>query len=241
MSRYRSIGLALVLVTIGSVAHAQTRDTRVEIESDGWRLIGDLRIPRSNRAAPVVLMLNKANGNRQAYAKLANHLAGRGIASLRLDLRAHGESVNKGKFGPPFDAPMQALVDGSDRDVSAAISYLKRQKSVDAARLGVLGASYSGEDMVVSARAIGFAKAYAALSPGSFSDESIKGIDGSGAAWLFIRSADERFLKEIHENIRKSSRSAQLLEVAGNKHASDMLDASPWLTETVAAWFKHNL
>ena len=231
----------LLIGLVASAVFAQRHDVRVVIESDGWKLVGDLRVPATKKPVPIVVMLNKANGTRRAYDALAGQLSDRGIASLRIDLRGHGESINKGKFGPPFDAPMQALVDGSDKDVSAAVLYLTSVKGIDATRVGVVGASYTGEEMAVSARTMGFAKAYVALSPGSFSEESIKGIDASGAAWLFIRSADERFLGGMHENIRKASRTARLLEVPGNKHASDILGSDPWLTDMIATWFKYNL
>ena len=73
-------------------------DTRVVIESRGWQLIGDLCIPGSEKRCPAVLLLNKAAGDRTVYDELARQLAARGIASLRLDLPGHGESVNLGRL-----------------------------------------------------------------------------------------------------------------------------------------------
>lgn len=237
------LSTVLSVLLIGLIGHhglAQVRDSRVTIASDGWNLVGDLTMPQSKQPVPVVLMFNKANGTRDAYKALAKDLADRGIASLRVDLRGHGESINKGKFGPPFDAPMRALLDGSDSDISAAIEHSKKLKGIDPTRIGVVGASYSGEEMAISARKSGYAKAYVALSPGSFSEASINAIDGSGAKWLFVRSADERNLKGMHEAIRKVSKSAELFEVAGEKHASDLLESQS-LTEVLAVWFKNNL
>ncbi len=241
MQNERKILVLVILVLGAVVGRAQFSERTVEIPSNGWVLVGDLKIPRSKQPVPVVLMLNKANGTRRSYEAMAEQLADRGIASLRLDLRGHGESTNKGKFGPPFDAPMQALVDGSDQDVLAAIAFVRTAKGIDQARIGVIGASYSGEEMAVAARRSGYAKAYVALSPGSFSEESIKAIDTSGSSWLFVRSADERHLKGLHEDIRKISKLAQLFEVAGDKHATEMLASTPLLNEMIAVWFKHNL
>lgn len=214
---------------------------QISISSDGWNLMGDLRVPKSPRSLPVVILLNKAGGSRQAYEGLAEELASLEIASLRLDLRGHGESTNKGKFGPPFDAPMLKLIEGSDQDVSAAVAYLKKLKEIDANRIGIVGASYTGEQMAISARKSGYAKAYVALSPGSFSEESIKAIDASSAAWLFVRSAHERHLKGLHESIRKVSKTAELYEVGGDKHATDLLDSLPKLVGMIAVWFKYKL
>ena len=70
-----------------------------------WELIGDLVIPNTEEKPPVVLLLNKANGNREVYRTMANYLSDRGIASLRLDLRGHGESTNVEKFIPGIRRP----------------------------------------------------------------------------------------------------------------------------------------
>jgi dienelactone hydrolase len=220
---------------------AQPGESRITIASDGWRLVGDLQMPQARGLVPAVLLLNKANGTRAAYSELSKELARNGIASLRLDLRAHGESTNKGTFGPPFDEPMLRLLAGSENDVMAALSYLRNLKGIDPQRLGVVGASYSGEQMAVAARKSGYAKAYVALSPGSFGEESIKAIDGSGARWLFVRSTEEPHLKGLHEDIRKQSKTAELLEVAGNKHATVLLDSAPGVAEMITGWLKRNL
>ena len=59
---------------------------------DTWILVGDLSLPDSDNPAAVVLMLNKAAGDRTVYEEMARALHDRGIASLRLDLRGHGDS-----------------------------------------------------------------------------------------------------------------------------------------------------
>ena len=102
MRHSRAIVALLVtgLICVPTV-HAQVAgETRVVLASDGWRLVGDLLLPTMEHPAPAVLMLNKADGTRAAYEGLARLLAERGIASLRIDLRAHGESTNLGRFVP---------------------------------------------------------------------------------------------------------------------------------------------
>ncbi len=235
-------GLAAVILCGYSAIFADPQTTRVVIENDGWKLVGDLQMPKSKNPVPAVILLNKANGDRKVYEKLANHLAVNGIASLRIDLRGHGESINKGKFVPFQENPPEVLND-NDQDIFAVTRYLKTLKRIDAARIGFVGASYSGEEMAISARKNGYGKAYVALSPGSFSEESIKAIDESRAAWLFIKSADERArtLKDFFSALRQKSKTAQTMEVAGNKHATDILDEIPELPEILAVWFKYHL
>ncbi|NNE67145.1 MAG: hypothetical protein HKN33_11325 [Pyrinomonadaceae bacterium] len=215
---------------------------RIKLENEGWELVGDLTLPLTPRPAPAVILLNKAYGTREAYEGLAKKLAREGIASLRLDLRAHGDSTNKGKFGPPFDEKMRALLKGSDRDIGAAHEWMTRTPGIDKSRIGIVGASYSGEEMVAAAAKTGFAKSYVALSPGSFSERSSKTIDTNKIPWLFIKSVDEiALMKDVFAMVRSNSKTARMIEVSGKKHASDILLEQPDVEDIVVLWFKQNL
>ncbi len=224
---------------LGGVA---IKERRVVVESGGWKIVGDLLVPQAKRPVPAVILLNKAAGDRRVYERLARHLAERGIASFRIDLRGHGESINKGKFVPGNQDSL-ALIEGADEDVAAAFSYLKTVSGIDAQKIGFVGASYSGEEMASAARKHGYGQAYVALSPGSFSEESMAAIDGSGAAWLFIKSSEERAksVKELFPLLRQKSRTAQTMEVAGTGHATDILSEQAELAEMLAVWFKYHL
>jgi dienelactone hydrolase len=213
------------------------------LQVEGWRIIGDLVKPRAPRPIPAVLLLNKAAGDRQVYAGLAARLAERGIASLRLDLRGHGESVNQGKFIPTSPPEQRLMLEGEDQEIAAATRYLQGLPGIDARRLGYVGASYSGEMMMVAARKHGYGKAYVALSPGSFSEESLAGIDQTQLPFLFVRSTQERSraMQEFYTNLRQRSRTAQFLEVGGTEHATDALIAHPELAEIIAVWLAHKL
>jgi len=213
-------------------------DTRVTFPSDGWQLIADFVHPSASSRVPAVLMLNKANGDRRVYASLALELARRGVASLRLDLRGEGESTNLGSFVPGM--PNDQLRD-EHRDVIAALQWLRAQPAVDTTRIGVVGASYSGEAMAVAARGGARAVAYVALSPGSLSAQTIDGIDRSGAAWWILRSRDERFVRDVVDGARARSRTARVTEVAGHAHATDMLVSTPTLAREIAEWLTMRL
>ena len=213
---------------------------RVVIENQGWELVGDLVIPTAEKKVPVVLMLNKANGNREEYKELADHLANRGIASLRLDLRGHGESINIEEFIPGKNRP-DPLIWDAEVDVIAATEYLKKIDSLDPERIGLIGGSYSGEEMAEAGRINGYEKAYVELSPGSFSDESIDGIDESGVSWLFIVSRDERYLKEIQALVQEKSETVELIVIPGSEHATRLLNSQPSLAERIAIWLSYEL
>ncbi len=213
---------------------------RVEVESEGWELVGEIVLPAADQPVPAVLLLNKAAGNRDAYELLARHLADRGIASLRLDLRGHGESTNRGQFVPGSESA-RSLIWNAEADVWAAHQFLRAYPGIDADRIGVVGASYSGEEMAEAGRRFQYAAAYVALSPGSFSDASIDAIDVSGVPWLFVASNNDEFLQDITVAVQARSEHVQVEILPGDAHATDLLDVHPDLPARLAVWLGHRL
>ena len=235
--------IGALLFSCSYISYSQTSnfaESEVEVTNEGWKLIGDLTLPNSNGPFPAVLMLNKAAGDRHVYKDLALHLAKRGIASLRLDLRGHGSSTNLGKFIPGKNRP-DPLIWDSEQDVIAALKYLKEHAKVDSTKLGSIGGSYSGEEMAEAGRLSGYVQAYVELSPGSFSDESISGIDSSGVPWLFIVSRNERYLTEITQLVRENSKEVELLVIPGPHHATRILENYNGMAERIAVWFASKL
>jgi dienelactone hydrolase len=234
------IAIGLSMTALGAAAAGYLQDeTPVTVESDGWRLAGNLRLPEdTGTPVPAVVLLHGAARNREAYSELARALASRGIASLRLDLRAHGESTNLGRFaGEPDALP---LLEGTPRDVVAALRYLESLDRIDSTRVGFVGASYSGEMMAEAGRLYRKGRAYVALSPGSLSDESIAEIDPSGVPWLYVRSREEIRVTEVTEAVQKGSR-AEIWIVPGAGHGSDLARDSADLSERIAVWLAARL
>lgn len=208
------------------------------IESGGWRLAADLVVPHRTASGPAVVLLNKAAGDRSVYAPFAEALARHGIASLRVDLRGHGESTNLGRFVP---AEGTAILQGTEGDVLAAADFLKRDRRIDAGRIGYVGASYSGEFMMLAGKTRGFGAAYVALSTGSLSDASIDAIDRERLAFLLVVSRDEKHLKEVNKALRDRSRTADFLELSGTEHATRLFGPHPGLPEIPAVWLRQRL
>ena len=125
------LSIALVLALSSP---SQAKDQRLEIESSGWTLVGDLTPTSEQQPRAFAVLLHKAAGNRQAYGPLAQALANAGIASLRIDLRGHGESTNLGAFDPEisryYDSENPevvrnfALIRAADQDIVAIMNWL---------------------------------------------------------------------------------------------------------------------
>lgn len=225
--------------------HAKPKAEKpVEIVAGEWILKGDFRKGRGSAPRPAVLLLNKANGNRQAYVALAEELARRGISSFRLDLRGHGDSVNAGRFIPFDNANNEKIFTNQHVDLIQALAWLRANPSVDSARLGVVGASYSGEFAMDAARREGrYLQAYALLSPGSLSEESARSMDLSGARWMFIRAAREqsRSVAAAADLVQAHAKKATVRVVDSDKHATDLLAEPLGLNAALAEWFEQIL
>jgi len=233
----KKVLLLFLIVSLETSAQEYPEEKRIIISSDGWELIGDLSQPNVSKA-PFVIMLNQAAGDRSAYAAMVPELNKRGIGTLRIDLRGHGESINLGKFEP---APGSDLIYDAEKDVKAILEFISNYPGVDSSRIGIVGASYSGEEAAEAGRNRGFVKAYVLLSPGSFSDESILSMDNSGADWLFVIAREDQYLKEIRANIELNSQIAEIYLITGSDHATSILIARPELNLIIAYWLKSHL
>ncbi len=225
-----------------SAQKVKYNDEEVTIVNDGWQLKGNLILMQSKEKFPIVLLLNKANGDRKAYEFLAGKLAQRNISSLRIDLRGHGESTNKGRF-IPFDSlnNINLNLENGYTDIIAVYKYLLSLAEIDSNRIGIVGASYSGEQMMIASRKFKYAKSYIVLSPGSFSDESILEIDSIKTNTLFIKSYEEKSMQGFEADVFAKSRKAQIYVVAGKIHATDILLAYPNVNFLIADWLANYL
>jgi dienelactone hydrolase len=108
------------------------------VTADGVTLSG-WYLPSSNGAA--VVLLHGASSTRTAVLDQAAVLAEHGYGVLLYDARGHGRSggtaMDFGWYG--------------DLDIAAALSYLEGRPEVDPARLGAVGMSMGGEQVVGAA------------------------------------------------------------------------------------------
>lgn len=252
-SRIIRIVLTTFLISITHVTGAQTSTVQsIRIQSDDWILHADLQLPASGPARAFAILLHKAAGNRSAYTQMADTMAESGIASLRIDLRGHGDSTNIAAFDPDIsrfldrDDPAVVanfeLITAGDRDIVSALLWLRDQAEYSDLPLIMVGSSYTGEEMAEAGAELGYADVYVALAPGNFSEDSIQAIDGSGAPWLFVRAEVELpFFPALFEAIRDGSESAEIWVLPGEGHATDLFDKNPDLPRQLLDWIDRRL
>lgn len=226
--------------------HAIAESERIIINNGPWQLVADWQDAKASKKRGIVLLLHKAAGNRSAYSDMADILSRRGYASLRVDLRGHGESINVRAFDPeisryenPNDPAIKAnfeLIQQGYLDIATVVRWLREHKELGEGSFAVIGSSYTGEEMVKATDSIGFADAYIALAPGNFSANSIEKIDPSGKPWLFVRAKIELpFFDGIFQAIKDGSK-AEIWVLPGEGHATDLFDHNKNLEERLIDW-----
>ncbi len=232
--------LPVVMLAIRPSAGQHLIESRVVIQSDAWELVGDVAYPPDAGHSAVGIMLHRAGGDRSEYIELARQLNAKGIASLRVDLPGHGESTNNGRF-TPGEVERNPMIWDAERDVRAIIDYVRADPRVDPTRIAVVGASYTGEEMAEAGRLYGYQAAYVALSPGSFSEASIAQIDSSGTPWLFVVANQDRYLTGIEAEVRRRSKTVEMIVVPSTAHATELFDENNGLNERIAVWLAAKL
>ncbi|BDT91957.1 alpha/beta hydrolase [Nocardia sputorum] len=122
---------------------------KVEFDSAGVRLVGNLYLPPGQDPAPGVAVAGTWTSVKELMAdRYAERLAAHGYAALSFDFTGFGESA-----GEPRDveSPERKI-----RDIHNAMTFLAAHPAVDATRLGALGicaaAMYMSADAAEDAR-----------------------------------------------------------------------------------------
>ena len=138
----------------------------VTIESpDGVKLIGTF-FEAAKPKSPALLLLHQWQSDRHSFDDFARRMQTRGFAVLSIDGRGFGESTKKTDGSAVTAGRTDADVKGMLSDVGAAFDFLAKQKNVDPARIGIVGASYGSSLALIYSADKSTVKALALLSPG---------------------------------------------------------------------------
>jgi dienelactone hydrolase len=118
----------------GDAVSIQTQD-RLEIGATYFA-------PRSSRGkAPGVLLIHDAGADQRQVQEIAGHLHKKGFGVLSIDLRGHGVSISeKAKWSAlTDDTARQTMWTFAAKDLRAGAEFLRRQKSIHASNLSIVG------------------------------------------------------------------------------------------------------
>jgi len=119
----------------------------VEVPASGGTMPAFVARPEGGTRVPAVLVIQEAFGLNDNIKEIARRIAGEGYVALAPDVYwrgGKGRSVGYGDL-PAAIALMQSVKDGEVvDDVKSAVSYLEKQPSVRADRIGITGFCMGG-------------------------------------------------------------------------------------------------
>jgi dienelactone hydrolase len=234
-------GLMLFLPALLGAAQPAARDMSLTTP-DGFTIKGTLTVPAAKGPRPVVILAHQFQGDRNGWKPLTDGLNARGIATLALDLRGHGQSTSKGgaKVAASTDfkaASAEVGFQNIPSDLALAAKWVRKQPRIDGRRLGLAGSSVGAYAALAAAPDI-HPVAVLALSPaGGWGEKPelriARAAEQAKAAVFVFASKDDG---EAADNAAalKPVFGVHVRLVPGKEHGFDYLPAN---AETMAGWF----
>ncbi len=235
------IGLLLSLPALLTAAQPAAVDMSL-VTRDGFTLKGTLSIPAQAGRRPVVILAHSFGADRTGWKFLVDDLNARGIATLALDLRGHGQSTRKGgdtvAVTTDFAASSAAVrFDLIPSDLAQAAQWVRRQPRIDGRRLGLAGASVGAYSALVAAPEVR-PVAVLALSPaggwGEKPEARMVRAAEQAKASVFVAAAEDDAHALANAQALKGVFGVYARIRPGKEHGLAYL---PSLTDTLGGWF----
>ena len=141
----RRLTLLLSLPTLLFAAEPAAREMSVTTP-DGYVLSGTLTVPETRGKHPAVILVHQFRSDRSGWAPLVEKLNARGVATLALDLRGHGQSTPQGGASVAIattylTASETVGFDQTPADLTLVAAWLRKQKGIDGGHLGLAGSN----------------------------------------------------------------------------------------------------
>lgn len=228
MRTLRSAHILVPLLLVCVLAPACNAPRPVQVPLDDRHLEGLYWEPPGT-LSPAVLLLHMLGRSKEEWIPLATELRRQGYGVLAIDLREQGRS-----------RPEQLVA-----DARAGFEFLRKQKTVDAARIGLLGASIGANAAINFAAEEPLVRLAILLSPG----RNYRGVTTEpalrayGARPLFLAAAEEDIVSA--PAVRRLAEVAQGEVVAklypGQAHGTGLLTVGLPLDQEIVAFLKRHL
>lgn len=152
-------GLSSASAEAGTKVELTTAD-QVKLAA-GWFL----PIAQKDAKLPAVLLIHGFGQDRRVWQSFVKeHLLPAGFAALCLDLRGHGESLEKAGVKINAEESWRSDPQQFPRDIAAAVQWLKGRDEVDASRIAVIGCDIGADLAFLASGRYEEVRAAAALS-----------------------------------------------------------------------------
>lgn len=200
--------VAVATRTSGTPVNAGAAQRVTFDSADNVQIVGSF-FPAAKPSSPAVLLLHQFGSNRASYDDFAKRLQAKGFGVLSIDGRGFGESVKTTDGKKVEVSRSDSAVKGMRADVSGAFEFLAKQPNVDAARIGIVGASYGSSLAIIYAAENPKVKSVALLSPGINyfgnmpTEPSVKNY--GGRSLLMVAAEDDSESADAVRQLAKSS------------------------------------
>lgn len=228
VSRLRStlVLVGFLLLSLAAPAFSAPRPVQIPVDSD--QLAGLYWEP-PHSLAPAVLLLPMLGHGKEDWVPLATELNRQGYGVLALDFREQGRSNRE-----------QLLA-----DVRAGFDFLREQAKVDAARLGLIGASIGANAALNFAAAEPLVRVVVLLSPGlnyrGVTTEPALRDYGVRPLLLVAAEADLTSATAVRRLAQRAQGEAVVKLYPGEAHGTELFAAGVPLTEEVLGFLKTRL
>ncbi len=213
----------------------QPNPLRIELNSiDGVKLVGLMHESKTSKA---IILVHQLNSSKESYSSLAKKLNAKGFTTIAIDLRGHGESIeknNKKYLWVNFNTNDYVSM---EKDVNAFYNYLK-QKGLN--KIYLIGASV-GANTVLNFASKNKVEAIVLLSPsldykGIKTKESAKKINTP----VFIACSKQDYsfndCNKLNELIQSEKETHFIF---GQKHGSKILK-DEFVEKSLIEWIQKN-
>lgn len=206
---------------------------------DGVTIVGDW-LRAGDEAKWAALLLHMMPADRTSWAGFDDALAHHNISSLAIDLRGHGESVQRGSERLDFRVFSNEDHQGSQLDLVAAESWLIGQ-GIALDHIVVVGASIGANLALAHLATHPQLPGAVLLSPGL----DYRGIRTDRAllslrpeqSLLFVSSRrDPECARDVVELDRLTSVPHEVFWLEGSAHGTDLFRQDPHLADRIAVW-----
>lgn len=214
------------------------------LTSDKVEIVGSL--VRAEGAKGAAVLLHMMPATKESWAPFASALSARGLSSLAIDLRGHGESVRQEDRTLDYRAFGEEEQRAKRLDVEAAVARLA-QEGIGPDRLVLAGASIGANLAIRHAADQQAIRACLALSPGldyrGVTTEDAVGRLHEGQGLFLAGSEEDAYSFASVETLARAAERLHpvVRRLKGAGHGTAMLERDPGLLREAADWLAARL
>ncbi|VVB97805.1 2-succinyl-6-hydroxy-2,4-cyclohexadiene-1-carboxylate synthase [uncultured archaeon] len=205
---------------------------------DGVLIAGNYYNPQKEHS-PVFLLLHMMPATKESWNTFALRLEAQGFACLAIDLRGHGESIDKNGKRIDYKEFRDAEHRDSMNDIESAKEFLARQKDVDISRFAVAGASIGANLALWQASMDKDVRLLVLLSAGLNYREietSELASKYSGPVYILAGEGDTYAATSSRQLYDIFPGDKRLNIINGKLHGTNMFDVMPELIDELLEW-----